>query len=104
MSYATDFSGGKPTNNNLTILAEMVIRIPLKPAAVPTMAEDIPNLQIGDFALLKEDNPSPLRCPIVVITNIHPHQMASYSWSHLGTPRELHQTSHSKNLTLTTCE
>jgi hypothetical protein len=50
----------------------MVIRLPPEPAAAPTMAEDIPNLQPGDFVLLKEDNTSPLQWPTVVITETHP--------------------------------
>jgi len=62
------------------------------------------NLQPGDHVLLREDNTTPLHWPTTVIINIHPHQMASYAWSHLGIPRELQQTNHYKNFTLTACE
>jgi len=36
------------------------------------MAEDIPNLQLGDLVLLKEDNTTPLHWPTAVIAETHP--------------------------------
>jgi len=43
-----------------------------------------PNFQPEYLALVKEENTIPLHWPIAVITNIHPHQMASSVWLHLG--------------------
>jgi hypothetical protein len=47
-----------------------------------------PNQQT-DHILLREGNTTPLHWSTTVITNIHPHHMASHAWSRLGILREL---------------
>jgi hypothetical protein len=65
----------------------MIIRLPPESAATSTMAEDIPNLQLGDLVLLKEDITSPLLWPTAVITETHPGKDNSVHVVTLRTPK-----------------
>jgi hypothetical protein len=77
------------STTTLTILIEMVIRLPLEPAAASMITEDIPNLQPGDLILLKEDSTSPIHWPTAVIKETHPGKDNSVHVVTLRTPKEI---------------
>jgi len=81
------FPGGKRTNSRYRCFgsADQLTRF-RPPQQLHQWLRATPNLQPGDLVLMKEDITTPLHWPIAVITNIHPNQMASFVWLHLGTP------------------
>jgi hypothetical protein len=87
------------------VLVELIHQPHPEPAAAPTLVLDNPNLQIGEYVLVKEGNHLPHHWPAVttetnilmegntttprrptaVTTNIHSHQMAPNLWPHKKT-------------------
>jgi len=75
MSHATDFPGGKSTNNSYDSYGNDGHLTIYRVFSSRCWQRTSPNLQPGDLILLREDNTNP--GPTVVITKIH-----SSRWHH----------------------
>ena len=74
MSNATDFPGGKPTNNNYNSSGNDGHPTTSSLQQRQCWQRTSPNLQPGDLVLLREDNMTPLHWSTAVIKGTHPRK------------------------------